>query len=250
VIVGNTNGGAFSGTLNHCRLLNNRAFYLAGGALASTLNNCLLAGNMAAGGGGASGAAYCVANNCTIVGNMASGGGGGAYSTLNNCIVYYNTAFPRLANDYYSCSLNHCCTTPLPADGVGNFTNEPAFLSLELGDLRLQRNSPCIDAGDNAHPVGATDLDGQPRMVGGTVDIGAYEFQGPVLVPWPPALSNGVFRVSVATLLGKSYLLGSKDSLTEQSWKSLQAVAGDGTVKVLADMAATVSQRFYRLRVE
>jgi hypothetical protein len=66
----------------------------------------------------------------------------------------------------------------MPSGGTGNITNEPAFVDLEGGNIRLQVDSPCINTGDNASTSGSTDLDGRPRIVGGTVDLGAYEFQG------------------------------------------------------------------------
>ena len=67
----------------------------------------------------------------------------------------------------------------MPTDGVGNITNAPLFVDYAGGNLRRQSNSPCINAGNNAYAAGLTDLDGRPRIVGGTVDIGAFEFQGP-----------------------------------------------------------------------
>jgi hypothetical protein len=48
---------------------------------------------------------------------------------------------------------------------------------LSGGDFHLQTNSPCINAGNNAYVFTSTDLDGSPRISGGTVDIGAYELQ-------------------------------------------------------------------------
>jgi hypothetical protein len=64
--------------------------------------------------------------------------------------------------------------TGLGIDGGGNIDDDPLFAG--GGDLRLTAGSPAIDAGDNAAPnLPAEDLDGKIRVIGGTVDMGAYE---------------------------------------------------------------------------
>src|SRR5207244_11188272 len=40
-----------------------------------------------------------------------------------------------------------------------------------------QHTSTCTNAGNNSYASGSTDLDSLTRIAGGTVDIGAYEFQ-------------------------------------------------------------------------
>jgi hypothetical protein len=170
-------GGVFLSTLNNCALTGNFALY-GGGAAQGTLNNCRISSNTASNFGG--GAYYATLTNCTLVGNSAYNVGGGAYSsTLYNCIIYYNTG-----GNYSGCGYFYCCTTPISFfwGSIGNFTNAPIFVNLEGGNLRLQSNSPCINSGYNAYAPTGSDLDGNPRIVGGTVDIGAYEYQTPTSV--------------------------------------------------------------------
>ena len=169
-------GGATGGTLNNCRLNGNSSTY-GGGASGGTLNNCTLRGNSASAAGG--GANVCTLNNCTLSGNSATNYGGGVTGgTLNNCIVYYNSA-PNGDNYSDYIVFNYSCTTPLPPNVIGNLANAPLFVDYAGGNLRLQTNSPCINAGSNAYAPAGPDLDGNPRIVGGAVDIGSYEFQSP-----------------------------------------------------------------------
>ncbi len=173
-------GGVYGGTLNHCILRDNSSQY-GGGAFGGLLTGCVLTGNTGGMFGG--GANDSVLNNCTLTGNSAWVGGGAYNSWLNNCISYFNTASGSSASANYSgLPVNFCCTTPQPSGGFGNFTNAPLLVDLGGGDLHLQSNSPCINAGRNACVSIATDLDRQPRISGGTVDVGAYEFQLPLSV--------------------------------------------------------------------
>jgi hypothetical protein len=182
-------GGTFGAMLNHCTLTGKSA-ESGGGSYYSTLNNCVLTGNSAEELGG--GAYNGTLNNCTLTDNSADIGGGVAiggakvnFVYVNNCIVYYNTA--RSEGDNYQASFSdrdrailiYCCTTPVADDDIGSFTNAPVFVDQAGGNLRLQSNSPCINAGRNADAPAGPDLDGNPRIVGGSVDVGAYEFQSP-----------------------------------------------------------------------
>jgi hypothetical protein len=179
LLIGNSaigGGAAEECTLNNCILRNNVASQ-GGAAVSSTLNSCLVVSNSASGSGG--GLWYgCTANNCTIVGNVSSHGGGAGDSTLNNCVVYYNSApdSPNYGFFYNPMTLNYCCTTPMPTNGVGNLINEPLFVDLTAGSFQLAPNSPCIDTGNNFYATNTVDLNGNPRINNETVDIGAYEF--------------------------------------------------------------------------
>lgn len=187
-LVGNTGANSGGGTtdcvLNRCRVTGNHS-YIGGGTLAGTLNNCLVMANNATYSGGANQGTL---NNCTLVANWATSEGGGAsYATMNNCIVYSNSA--PLGPNHLGSTLSYSCTTPAPG-GTGNITNNPRFVSVAATNVRLQAGSPCFDRGNNALVQGARDFDGWPRVSHGTVDMGAYEFQG--YWAWSAAITNGL----------------------------------------------------------
>ena len=174
ILIGNRahseGGGSYKGKLNNCTISGNSA-PIGGGANYSMMNNCTLSDNVAGDGGGARGGTL---NNCTLSGNNATRGGGARASTLNNCIVYGNTA--ATSNNYYDGTFTYSCSPGLT--GLGNITNDPQFVDAAGGDYRLLPTSPCVDAGSNVYVTVGTDLDGNPRIFGASVDMGAYEYQG------------------------------------------------------------------------
>ncbi|MRR32034.1 hypothetical protein EG834_17270, partial [bacterium] len=151
-------GGAAGCALHNCVLTRNSGDGLdgvsGGAAYESILYNCTLTGNSASEGGGAF---NCTLHNCTVTGNSAGVGGGVRGGNLYNCIVYYNTAAngPNYHTDYNGnlvwdiTRLHYSCTTPHPANGVGNITGPPLFMDMVAGDFRLREDSPCIDVGTN-----------------------------------------------------------------------------------------------------
>ena|GEM_PF-6507586 len=195
-------------TVSNCTISGNTAWESGGGIYSSwngtlTITNSMIAGNTADEGGGIYNRGQATVTNSTISGNSADEGGGinnnGGYATLNlyNTIVAKNTdsdivrvldysGYPGIINGY-----NNLTTFDGWDNGPGdNFLYDPElplFVDAENGDYRLAEGSQAIDKGDNAYvPEGVTtDLAGNPRIVGGTVDIGAYEYQetgpGPIL---------------------------------------------------------------------
>ena len=177
-------GGISGGIANNCTISGNEAFGGGGGGgmRSGTANNCIFIGNTAtsAGGGtnsgGGGGMRDCIANNCTISGNSTVKRGGGMNNgTANNCIVWNNTA-GNGGNNIFSGIQNYTCSPDVTYGVNGNITNAPAFVNYPGGDHRLAFYSPCIDAGTNGYVVVDTDRDGAPRIFGGTVDMGAYEY--------------------------------------------------------------------------
>lgn len=202
-------GGSYGGTLNNCSLRGNSAFEMGGGSCNGMVSNCMYIGNTSDGDGGGSyggtlknclldsnsanerggGSMYGELINCTLSGNSAGDyGGGGCYGSLTNCIAWGNSAFS--GSNWYDDSphISYTCTKPLP-DGAGNMDSEPLFVDTTNGNFRLEAISPCNNAGINSLAPGNTDLDGNPRIVDGIVDMGAYE--NPTPMPLRITILNG-----------------------------------------------------------
>jgi len=65
-----------------------------------------------------------------------------------------------------------------------------------------------------------------------------------------PVLNDHIFSISVPTVTGFTYHLEYTDFASNPSWNPIGQVAGDGNVQVLSDSTATVSLRFYRVRID
>ena len=149
--------------------------------------------------------------NCTFIANSTRKNIGGFFSrgenssTLSNCILWSNTdRDSSLESAQIYCEgavINNCCVQGWTGKlgGTGNFGDAPLFIDFDGPDnvigtdddnLRLRPGSPCINAGNNvAVPADTLDIDddvdtdepipfdieGKPRILNGTVDLGAYE---------------------------------------------------------------------------
>jgi predicted outer membrane repeat protein len=159
----------------------------------SYLDNVLVADNYATGKGGGiyiDGEIRANLTTSTIAGNTATtmtGQGITCGPYHDNYLIFrgsilawngnYNISTHGLAPSSatqisYTRSLVQGYTTTASNCLPGN-TN-PLFVSVSENNYRLQANSPCIDKG--CCGIASTDLDGNPRTFGSSMDMGAYEY--------------------------------------------------------------------------
>jgi predicted outer membrane repeat protein len=156
------------------------------------LTNVVFSQNSAGwyGGGIAHDAGSLVLTNLAFYGN-SGGSGGGAIDlfqadslTVVNSILWGNgTEMFLTGSPFFSLASHSLIQGGVPPgvfDGGNNIDADPMFVNVANGDLRLWSSSPAIEAGDNAAvpPGVTTDRDGNPRLYGTDVDMGAYEYQG------------------------------------------------------------------------
>lgn len=182
------------------QVLDNTTTYSVGGLTVfgtsgtATLQNNLFAGNSAPTAAAfstalQSGTVYITnntiaANTNTLSNSMiATIGGAGVTAHVSNNVSYGN-----LGSGTYDFYLSGFENVEFIHNDYGSITGAPALSSsgnligidpkfVGGGDYNLQATSPLLRAGTTSPPGGlaANDLDGNPRSIGGYVDIGAFE---------------------------------------------------------------------------
>ncbi len=222
-------------TFDRCVFSSNSAANSAGMSFyQGTIKNCLFSGNSASGSYGALsviGGATTI-TNCTFSGNSALASSGGLTCgvtfgitpavSLTNCLIWNNrlngvtgSAEANLTNSGSTITFAHNLIQNWNPSGTGNLdgiTNasdsnypnfvtplDPATAPSTAGDFHIQAVSPAANVGDNASAP-ATDLYGNARPFGITVDLGVHELQSENL-PSCPA-TGSIWYVDAAAVSG------------------------------------------------
>ncbi|MBR3413120.1 MAG: hypothetical protein IKG81_10585 [Bacteroidales bacterium] len=191
--------------------------------------------------------------NCVVANNTASNNYGGV-NCSNSSYIYNSIIWGNKVNylpnnisgsptNIYNSAVeggyaNGTNVIDLAAtnDGTSGMDNYVRFMDPNQRNYRLHPASHCLDYGDSTYSHLATDLDGNPRIVGGNIDLGAYESESSTTCPSPLNLRS-------LSITGTSATFAWSPQGTENQW--LFTIQGaDGTLDssiTLDDTTVTVS---------
>jgi predicted outer membrane repeat protein len=181
-------------TITDCHAAEGAGIWCGGEGLRAWNN--LIARNTAEGKGGGiyvATVSHDISGN-TLVSNAAAFGGGMAVaqgqvvfnrSIANNIVAFNTSGLWRengpdpvfTCNDVYGSVGQDYDGFTNPTGSNGNISVDPLFVDRTNWNYHLAAGSPCINAGSNGLAAGSADFEGDPRIVGGAVDIGADEYQ-------------------------------------------------------------------------
>lgn len=226
----------------HCRIIKQKAYssikasrvVLINGA-GALLQNCLIADNP---GRGIHMTANATVENCTITRNTIYGDEhNGLYmsaGTVRNSIIWENGGDNSKNTTVDDGTFIFSNTNPSQS-GDGNQNTDPAFIDSDGEDYRLDITSLMINAGTNQLWMEtAVDLDGEPRVIGNRVDLGAYEAPLPDLgslsCNFAAPVTEGIGTLDVEFT---SLVVGGNTNITYTKW-----MFGDGASEEGGDLAA------------
>ncbi|MEO7325218.1 MAG: right-handed parallel beta-helix repeat-containing protein [Dokdonella sp.] len=141
------------------------AVYMAG------LSQIRFTGNTIADNAGEFGLLMCSDSDVWLVDNIGWNNSGDDFRVAASCGDWNAPGDTRFRNNLYQDITLHSVGDS--GSNIGG--SDPLFVSPGAGNYRLQNASPAINTGINSSSMAGIDLAGNPRVVGSTVDIGAYE---------------------------------------------------------------------------
>ena len=238
-VYGNTSrygGGVYinNGHIYNTVVSHNQAYRYAGVNMnyGGSLYNCVVANNTASDNiGGLYGSSSSNVYNSIIWGNKVN------YVPNNISSAYYST--PHIYNSAveggYDSGTNILTLAPTN-DGTSGMDNYVRFIDPNQNNYRLHPASHCLDYGDSSYSHLLLDPDGNARIMGNNIDLGAYETNASVTCPSPLNLRSLAITGTTATFAWSPQ--GS-----ESQWLfTLQAADGSWDTNItLTDTTVTVS---------
>ena len=188
---GRDGGGLYvsaNGVIRNCVFRNSNALGRGGAVFQSgsspQFTNCLFYGNLATVSGTAfhlaAGSANCT--NCTIASNLQASStslkvDAGTHQ-FRNSIFWNNTSDMVITGGSVDVSYSNIQSASLPAGATGTnvlFNTNPLFVDIGNSNFSIVPCSPGTNTGNNAYNTTTIDILGNARLVGPTIDRGAFE---------------------------------------------------------------------------
>jgi hypothetical protein len=175
-------------SISYCNIKSNHSQWLGGGINFclcddARVNNCMITDNTSGTGAAAIGMfdGHTTIDHCTVTKNTGSPYIGSIYcnnqdaGAITNSIVWDNAGWWQIRGGV---NVTFCDVGKAGCSGEGNINTDPLFVSSSTGNYHLLPTSPCINTGNPNYQVGPdeVDIDGDPRVMLGRVDMGADEF--------------------------------------------------------------------------
>jgi hypothetical protein len=180
----NSNASSYSSYVINCSVLNSTAGTYGGGIY--SYSYYYLSSSVPSN----SSVINCAVSNCTCTVSSCSNGSGDGIrsfgSSVSNCAVSNSSTCGIYGGTQSGCiSPSISLTYIRPTSFIGIATTDIQKAELSSADWHLKEGSPCINAGTSTNVPSTTltgnDINYNPRVLFGTIDIGAYEYVVPTI---------------------------------------------------------------------